>query len=172
MLRYQGQSLSLENWHRAARDLPLVGEEAGFDEAFSVVIRDAYQTGLLSFSPKDQTLLWKGSAIRFEHGEDGWKKAGSVHLEISEIELIFGGLIKKSTLALDQIEQVTASGNRLDFKLKGDLEPVAFELEPEDLTAQLESGNRSIRLDASDLLARLRCELQRAKTEEVQTVAR
>ena len=172
MLRYPGQSLSLENWHRAARELPLVGEEAGFEEAFGVVIRDAYQTALLGFSPKDQTLIWKGPAVRFEHGKDGWKKSGNVHLEVSETELTFGGLIKKSTITLDEIVQVTGSGNRLDLKLKGGSEPIAFELEPVDLTVQLESGNRSIRVDAGDLLARLRSELQRARTGEGQTVAR
>jgi len=137
-----------------------------------VVIRDAYQTGMLGFSMKDPTSIWKGPAARMDRGEDGWKKAASGQLEISEIELRFGGLIKKSTILLEQIDRVSANGNRINLLLKEETEPLTFELEPVELTVQLESGNRSIRVDAADLLARLRYELAKEKTEEAQTVAR
>lgn len=155
MLEFAGRAMSLENWHRAAKDLPLVGEEAGFEEAFALALREGFAEGAVPFHDRDANLLWRGHATRFDHSSEGWLKTGEGQLSISKEEIVYGGLIKKQRQPLAEVERVNSEDRRIDFKLASG-EHFAYEIEPVDLTVSLDSGNRALSLGAADLAARLR----------------
>ena len=155
MLEYAGRAMTLENWHRAAKDLPLAGEEHGFEEAFALALREGFAEGAVPFHDRDANLLWKGHATRFDHSDEAWLKTGEGQLTVTKEEIVFGGLIKKQRQPLAEVERVSAEGDRVDFKLASG-EVFAYEVEVVDLTVSLDSGNRTLALGAADLAARLR----------------
>jgi serine/threonine protein kinase len=157
MHKYPGQAMTLENWHRAAHELPLVGEEKGFEEAFGIVLREAYTTGKLPFSSKEPRLIWQGPAKRLPSAREPAAKPVEGTLTVAETEIRHGGMVKKWTLAMDGVERVSTEGARLDLALREGGHQ--FLIEPVELTAHLASGSRSIRLEAPDLCARIRLEL-------------
>lgn len=157
LIEHHNESLSLENWHRAGKDLPLAGQEDGFDEAFAVALRTAFIENELPFADRDSNLIWKGPAVRYEIGETGWQPSGEGQLQVQEDEITFGGLVKKQKWDRSEIDQVQSDGSRLILELRDGV-PVGLEIEPVRWKVHLDSGPRTIDLTAFDLAARLRAE--------------
>ncbi len=157
MRRYLGQPLVMEDWHRAARDLPLISQMAEFEEGFGLAIRWAFHEGELSFDGReDSRLLWKSTATRFDlHGSE-WEEIGTGTLTIDVEELSFGGLLKKWKVPTDAIMSAEWQDDVAILKISGEADPIGFRVPEVELTAHLESGARSITLDAQDLAMRLR----------------
>lgn len=156
LIEHHGESLTLENWHRAGKDLPLIGQENGFEEAFQVALRSAFVSGDVPFSDRDKDLIWKGPAVRYAAGEEGLVAAGAGQLLIQKEEISFGGWRKKDTVSMAEVRSVRSEENRLVFETSGEEGDGIFEIEPMRLKVQLDSGTRALELTAIDLEARLK----------------
>lgn len=155
-----GQSLGLESWHRIAKNLPLSHEVTQFQADFMQSVREAYHAGALGFAERgNPNLLWKGSASKLEWDGSEWKPAGgSSGISIDDEKITFGGLLKKGEMPLAQIQSVESTGNLLTLK-EDDGSMVGFQIEPMELTVNLQSGNRTILLTAADLKERIQARL-------------
>ncbi len=159
MLEFSSTPMTLENWHRAAADLPLIGQETAFEDAFGSALREAYVEGAVPFSARDPELIWKGSASRMEAAEGGWKRVGEGQFVVDRGGIRFGGMFKKAVVPFSEIVEVTSDGVRADFKL-ADGDTVTYDVQDVEWTAQLESGPTNLRLNVFDLVAKVRHEMR------------
>lgn len=158
MLQYAASAMSLDNWHRAAADLPLAGKEKDFDEAFDLALRETFTQGLLPFSHRDADLLWRGHAARMEEAEGGWRRIGDGQLSVDRGGIRFGGMFKKAVIPLNEVRELSSDGVRLDLVLvDGDV--VSYDVQDVEWSPPLDCGPHPIRLTVYDLMARLRHEL-------------
>lgn len=149
--RYLGEAYRLEDWHRLAQGLPLVGQEEEFRERMTETLLRAYLAGEIGFDFANH-VLWRGPAIRSEDGA-----AGTLTATCSEI--VFGTLLRKRKIPLDEIRGVYAEGDEVVLALEDGEQ--AYAVEPVELTAHLKSGKRTVRLEAGRLATRLEHELSR-----------
>lgn len=156
IIEHHGETLTLENWHRAGRDLPLVGHEESFEEAFAIALRTAFVEGAVLFSDRDPDLIWKGPAVRLVRTEGKWTAGTEGILSIHRREITFGGLLRKEKVPLVELAGVESAADQLRLTFHGDDEPESFRIEPIRLKVQLDSGARSIELAAIDLESRLK----------------
>ncbi|HLK16535.1 MAG TPA: hypothetical protein VKT78_17145, partial [Fimbriimonadaceae bacterium] len=144
--RHVGSLQSFEDWHRIARGLPRVDEQAAFEASLEDAIQDAFIQGELTFD--DKGTIWRGPAVRQSDGASGT-------LQISPTEITFGGLLKKDKTPLEVLASARASGDILTLKFRGSAEAVEYEVQDAELTVHLDSGERIVELDAGDLARRL-----------------
>jgi predicted Ser/Thr protein kinase len=145
LIRQVGELRKLVDWHRVAAGLPEVHEEQEFRTDVSTAIQYAYEEGEIGFDSKNE-VLWKGPGSRD-------RQAGT--LSIAKGEILFGGMIKKWRVPLDAVVGASGSGDSLELRLSGEDEPVLFEITPVELTVHLNSGNKSVMLNAESLARRL-----------------
>lgn len=163
MRRYLGQPLVMEDWHRAARDLPLISQTADFEEGFGLAIRSAYHEGEIAFDGREgSTLIWRSNATRYEMTQGSWSDVGTGTLTIDDEEVTFGGLLKKWRIPTDAIQSADFQEDVLILKISGESEPVGFRVPEVELTAHMESGQRLILLNAQDVALCLRKVVNRA----------
>ncbi len=158
--RRTGQTLVLEDWHRAARDLPLIAEGSSFEAEFDAAVVRAYETGRVDLGGSGRSkVTWKGPARRFDLAESEWRATGSGELSIRDGEIAFGTLLHKWRAPLDAVVAVTVEESSVVLTVQGEPSPIAFEVESVELSAQLESGIRKVPLGEIELAARLRHEI-------------
>jgi hypothetical protein len=141
-----GQPRTIEDWHRIAEGLPTIDQEPALAESLEVELRKAYRAGRYGFDEEGR-IAWKGEAI-FNSESRGM-------LLIDDQEISFGGRFRKRKMPIDAVVAAAGRAADLDLQFAGERESQRFEIEPVELTAQLQSGPISIDLDASDLAARL-----------------
>lgn len=156
-----GESLTLANWHRIAKGLPLFGEESELTDAMPGALLEAYLDGHLPFDSRDPSVVWRGGATRMEDRGGEYVPAGSGQLTIDADDIVFGGLLRKQRIPLDQVEGVELREGFLVLTLT-DGGASAFELESVSLVARLESGAWETTLDVEALFTQLRARLGQA----------
>lgn len=150
-----GSLQTFEDWHRIARGLPRLDEQAAFEKSVDDAILSAYLDGSLGFD--DRGTLWKGQATRLSDNANG-------SLVITTSEVSFGGLLRKDKTLLELLASVHVNGNELELTFRGSAEPVTYEVQETELPVRLRSGERTAHLDASDLAARLQVILHTERT--------
>jgi len=161
-----GQSLTLANWHRIARDLPLVGEEDTLTAQVATALREAYVSGELPFDSRDARVIWRGPAARVEGSGDNRSPLGSGQLLLDENGLAFGGLVRKLRVAREAILTAAFEDGVLRFSLE-DGTSLEFEVEPIAFSVKLDSGRWETVLDGSALAARFTAAQQNDEAEQV-----
>jgi hypothetical protein len=147
LARFSGQPHTLEDLHRLAANLPMVGDEKATHDALAEAIQDSYTKSEIGFDGAD--VAWRGDAVRTSDGVKG-------SLLLNSRELVFGGLLRKFRMPADSITSAEADGDTLHLSLTGSREPASFLLSPQQLHISLRSGERIVDLDAADLAARIR----------------
>lgn len=147
LLRFIGSVHVLEDWHRIGKSLPVVAEEEEFRSGLDNALHEAYRHGDLSFD-NDGALLWRGNAEREDDDLAGL-------LEVTDVELSFGGRIGRWKVPLDAATVLSCNGDELVLRVSGERQPVAFRLEPQPIEVELDSGRRRVFVTAEDLAARL-----------------
>lgn len=136
-----GESKTLENWHRVARDLPLRGEEGSLAETLEDALLDSYVQGHLDLDAKHPEVIWRGKS-----------DAGSVTVTENEIEV--GGLLRKQRWPISSLVGVEADGGVLLLDLGS--EQLELELEPAVYSVPLQSGRYRLQIGSQELALRLK----------------
>lgn len=161
LIRHIGEVATLEDWHRMADELPTVSHQSEFEKEFDEAIIESFETGQIGLNERNESEIWSGQARRWILNEDGGADEGGwAKLSITRETVVYGGLIRKLKIPFAAIERVEANANRIRFTISGDEEPLLLEIEPVELTAQLDSGKRSVVLEAQRLATRLEFELE------------
>lgn len=160
LLARAGHPHTLEDWHRIAQDLPLAAQEREFEHDFDLALIEAYETGQIGLEDrKSEGVIWRGHAERFTVSEDGERTMhGEATLAMTASEATHGGMLRKWRVPLDAILNVESQDDDVLLTISGEVEPIGFLVQPIELTAHLESGPRSVRLNAHSLASRLRHE--------------
>lgn len=143
--RYDGEPFTFEDWHRIAQNLPTIGDQANFIQGIDDAIATAYARGEIGFDSRNE-LIWKGPASRDDQ---------DATLTITTEDIIFGGLLRKDRQPLDALTGARGQGDLLTLTYRGSPNPVEYELDPVELSVTLESGPRSVVLNAEHLASRL-----------------
>ncbi|HEY0867398.1 MAG TPA: serine/threonine-protein kinase [Fimbriimonas sp.] len=145
-LRSHMQSLKkLEDWHRICRGLPEIADEAEFLAGIEGTLEEAYLSGELGFGGEGW-VCYEGRARR--HNGQGF-------LRLTDEELSFGGRFRRQRTSMDAVIGAASIGNELHLRLSGEREALVLELEPIDLVAHLQSGDRTLRIDADRVANRI-----------------
>lgn len=150
LLRHLDEPNKLIDWHRLAQDLPTVVDEPGLTDRLLEEVVASYQKGEIGFDDGNST-IWKGPAINLDSSATGT-------LSITKTEFQFGGMFKKSKLPFDTIRSCRVSENAIWFLVSGEAEPFGFQVEPVDLTVQLQSGRYTVELGVDHLAERVNSE--------------
>ncbi len=143
--RYIGEPFTFEDWHRIAQGLPTIGDEGDFQAGIESAIAQAYVEGHIGFD-NGNDLLWKGPASLDDQ---------EATLTITAGEIVFGGLLRKDRRPLDALTAARGQSDTLTLTFRGSTEPVEYEIDPMELSVVLESGPRTVVLNAEHLAARL-----------------
>ncbi|HEY3780036.1 MAG TPA: protein kinase [Fimbriimonadaceae bacterium] len=152
LTRYANQAMILEDWHRLSQGLPPIGEQEAFFRKMDDAMREAYLSGEIQFDFKNPSVLWSGDANRLEEENGEMVETGDGALVITTQEITFGKLLRKWRVPFDAVTRVDGDGNILELKVSGQESTVQFEMEPAELIVHLNSGDRSLHIDA-DLLS-------------------
>ncbi len=152
--RQLNESLSLEDWHRTAQDLPQAGHEEELAEDIEDALSEAYVLGEIDFDPRDRDLIWRGTASAVKERRGGAVLGRQQKLVVRADSLSFGGLLRRRTELVRDIERLDVDGNRLRIHFVGE-EPLWLEVEPVTLTFKLESGRDEVEIGAEQLARRL-----------------
>jgi hypothetical protein len=142
----------LEDWHRLSQGLPPISEQEDFFRKMNDAMREAYITGEIQFDFKNENVLWSGDAKRLEEENGEMVEAGDGALVVSTQEITFGKLLRKWRVPFDAVTRVDGDGNLLELRISSQETAIQFELEPAELIVHLNSGDRSLHIDA-ELLA-------------------
>jgi hypothetical protein len=148
-----GEKLTLENWHRLAKDLPLAGQEETLVEEMTTALREAYVSGELPFDSRDPDILWRGPASRVEGTGDQRSPRGSGQLVLDADGLTFGGIVRKLRLGRAALRSARVVDGILRFEIE-DGSTLDFEVEPVVFSVKMESGRWETLLDGSALAER------------------
>ncbi len=148
-----GQTLSIEDWHRVAQDLPRRDEEALFQERFDEAIVSAYENGQIDLGGRPG-LLWDGTASWRWDGRRSTKEGRSR-------VLIDGGALRIRRLPRSLVLPLDGRVSFADLEDDGLLMEsaevrLALWPEPIVLEVRLASGVRRVPLDVASLRLRLR----------------
>ncbi len=151
-----GKAMLLEDWHRAARGLPLIAEEPTFEADFDRALIEAYESGGVSFGSKNGApVYWRGPAIRHLRIDGAWRYAGGGRLVATSSEVRYRRLLRTMRLPIGSIESAGSDGELLILTLANDGEAYAFEVPESNLSAKLRSGTRTVSLGAGNLARRI-----------------
>ncbi len=138
---------TLEDWHRVAQGLPPLDRVGELEAAIPEALRGAYLEGSIGFDGRKE-LLWKGPAVRTQMDQES-----TLTVDLNEIS--FGGLLRKWKVRTTDVVACEAAGERVVLTVRGEEEPIEFELRAMDLTAHLKSGAYTVSLTGEDLCQRL-----------------
>lgn len=145
-----GESRTLEDWHRVAQSLPLEADRSAFDVMVERAMRRAYRAGELGFD-FTTSVFWRGN---------GTLEGRKVAVMVTDERIEFRRGIRRTRIGLEAFRGCRSVENRLIVHRQegADLEIV---LAPQELPVNLQSGRRTVHLEAKDLAARLGLELCR-----------
>ncbi len=149
-----GRSLTLENWHRVAQDLPLSGEEASLDAAMADALVEAYCLGEAPFDPRDDQLIWKGSASELKGSDEGEVEGKRCTLCVRGGMLTLSRVLWRRGVDLHSLADVCCDGDVLEVTPEG-CDPWRLLIEPVQRTFNLESGREAVLLGAEHLARRI-----------------
>jgi|GEM_PF-934123 len=144
--RRAGESHNLPDWHRIAKNLPLPEEESSFLELLDFSVIKSYREAQIDLDSKG--LIWKGIASKQDSDRDA-------RLTVTEDEVTFGGVLRKEKFTLSALESAHGFEHKLTLQFANFSDALELEIDPITFIVQLDSGARSVSLDASDLAARL-----------------
>jgi hypothetical protein len=145
---YADQARPLEDWHRLARGLPAVDEEAQWRSNFDEALRRALLTGEISWADrKKPEVLWRSDAQLA-----GARGRMLLHPDRIEFQARKNGW----SAPLDVVRSVDVDGDEVSVDVVGEAEPLMFRIEPETVSVDLKSGRRQVVLDAADFADALR----------------
>lgn len=148
MQRFGGEVMKLEDWHRIAQGLPRLDEETEFWERLAPLLVGAFHQGTLGVEGKPD-VHWRGPAKRVDDGSSGT-------LLISDEEVSHGGMLRKWRVPLGAVVTWDADVDRLFMRVSGERDVLMFDVEPLELTVELESGRQRVELNAAHLAERMR----------------
>lgn len=151
LIRRIDEPMTLEDWHRVARSLPPIHEEAAFAEQADDLLKASYHSGEIGFDSSGQ-ILWNGPATKLGLPEQ------RAHFTVRREEIAFGGMLRKYKIPMGAVKDAFSDGSTLILIVSGSRDQVEFELDPVELTVAMKSGKRTVELGAKDLAARLRSE--------------
>lgn len=155
-----GTTHRMENWYRAARELPLMGDDYRLLAELDRALEEAYCRGELPMDSRNPDTLWQGAARRLEPDGAGFREGQTGRLVVRGSELVFGGLMRKLRHALDEVSEVSAEEDVLECCFTSGYDPLILVVEPLRLSVALRSGQRQVTLGAEHLAARIRHELR------------
>ncbi|MCH8978702.1 MAG: serine/threonine protein kinase [Armatimonadetes bacterium] len=145
---------SLEDWHRTAQDLPQAGHEGELAEDIEDALAEAWVLGEVDFDPRDRDLVWRGEAAEVKERRGGAVVGRRRKLVVRSDTISFGGLLRRRTELVRDVERIDVDGDRLRIHLLGEA-PWELELDPVTLTFRLESGKDEVEIGAEQLARRL-----------------
>jgi len=145
-----GESESLADWHRRARGLPNVGDEAELYDQIDDVLRAAYGVGELPFDAHRPDLEWRGSAVRYLPEAAGLSEKGRATLTVTSTEWRFGGPIRAKRVDESHVDRIFTQDGRL--YVEAGRESWILRLTPVDLKVDLPGRTVILRLDERDLV--------------------
>lgn len=135
-----GESFSGPNWHRIARDLPLVGDEESLTEQLNAALHRALASGVILFDSAHPDRLWRGEIML-----QGSTKSTPAVLEPHEFTI--GGIGRKRRIAIQDISEVEVMDDDILLTLSSN-ETVQFSVTPAQVVIALESGKQKLFADA------------------------
>lgn len=147
-----GGAETLADWHRLARDLPRVGEEAELMDLVDGILHRAFQRGNLAFDDRRPQLDWKGGAVRYEPDAGALREVQSGTLTVDAEGWRLGGALRAKTLPLASIHRVFVSDGRL--YVEAGKESWILRLEPVEIRIDLPGKATLVRLTEADLVPR------------------
>lgn len=138
--RLAGETRSQESWHRIAEGLPEAGREAQLEARIGAALTAAYRRGEIGFGDAD----WRGP-VTFE-GRSATLLARDETFRLRQRLWV-------RTIALADLQNLRAEAEWL--LADGPDGPFEMRIEAIELVAHLQSGDRAVRLSATDLAARL-----------------
>ncbi|HRJ27533.1 MAG TPA: serine/threonine-protein kinase [Fimbriimonadaceae bacterium] len=158
LLRAQGgEVLSLEDWHRCARGLPLVGDEANLDAEIEAALRQSYRQAQPLGTRDSDDWIWEGPAERVDWDGDAWRVELKGQLKIGAGTIRWGRGLRKFSIGVRMLARVELEEDVLTLAFRDGTE-FNLLIEPITLEAGLQSGPMRIELTAEDLVARLQAE--------------
>lgn len=147
---YVDQARPFEDWHRLARGLPAIDEEAAWRDAYEGALRRALVTGEVRWADKKKAdLLWRSDAELIEP-----QARGRMLLYRESIE--FQSKRNGWAAPRDVVRGVTAQDDVVTLDVVGRPEPLDFRIRPETVSIELASGKREVLLDAEDFAEAIR----------------
>jgi hypothetical protein len=139
----------LEDWHRLARGLPAIDEEAEWLRRFDVEVRKALISGEISWADrKKPEILWRSDAELAEHGSHG-------RIVLFRDRIEFVSRKHKLSAPIDTVRSASFEGDLVTVAMVGEPEPLVFRIDPESVAVDLASGQRKVELDAGDFASAL-----------------
>lgn len=140
----------LEDWHRIARGLPPIDEQAAWLQAFEAEVRVALLSGEIPWADRRKPeMIWNSDADLTEPALRG-------RLALFRDRIEFRCRKSPWSAPLDAIRSAAHDGDQVTLRVVGEPEPLTFRIEPETVSVDLASGRREIDLTAADFLAALR----------------
>lgn len=150
------------DWHRLATGIPCQSDEENFLLEAEAAIRRAYFEGEMDLDGKGT--IWRGAASRIGGNEESSVLVGC------DTELSFGPLLRKVRIGMEDVSSIDCRDSLLLLTFYDpEKDPIQFSLEPIELTAKLNSGDRTITLTADDLARRLGRILEHLVLQETET---
>jgi serine/threonine protein kinase len=148
---YVGESYTLENWHRLAHNLPLVGFESSLEDQLEHEIYEAYTQGR-ALDYLNNKVLWKGQAAYCGCTDQEASAYHACQIWVTRKEVIYGSALHKTRLTMESILDVELDGNNLRLVLSGGKPDIVFvKIEPIKFSLKLLSGKHTIHLDVRHL---------------------
>ena len=140
------QAKPFEDWHRLAKGLPAIDEEAEWSAQFDGILRSSLLSGAIPWvDRKKPDLLWRSDAELIDEHARGRL---SVYRDLVEFRA------KKCNWSapLDVIRSISMDGEEVVIRAVGESEALRFRIDPQDVAADLASGRREVTLTAADLI--------------------
>ncbi len=150
-----GRILSLEDFHRAALDLPEVGRESELQTALEDTIVSAFVAGQLPLDDTRPDVIWVGPAVLDEKRG----RTGTLTIDIASIRFKSG--LKKFEWHFRNIVDLGFEDDDHFWFTNSDKSDVTFGVSKLKMDVQLKSGTHAILLTAADLAKRLATMLTR-----------
>jgi len=155
LTKHEGKEWGHTDWCRIAKGLPATDQEESFNLAFDEAILNAYESGEIHLEAKGKArVAWKSSAERFRLEGEEWLSDGSGTLTVHEQDIVFGGLIRKSTTPLSEVVGAWSDDGHLMLRLRNGL-TWAFKVPSVELSLSLRSGRKQVQLSCDSLAKRI-----------------
>jgi len=150
LVAHVGEARPMEDWHRLARGLPAIDEEAEWQRQFDLELRHALLSGEIAWADRKRPeVLWRSEVDLIEP-----RARGRITLSANRLE--FESRKHRLSAPVDAVRSCTAEDDLVTIRVVGEPEPLAFRFESETVAVELESGRRDLVLEAIDFAQALR----------------